>query len=146
MAKKKTGGGGKLARSEVVTVRFDPRVRFALELASRVQRRTVSSLIEWAVDRTLREVKTQAPDGRETPISQLLSQIWDVDEADRFLNLALTAPELLTFEEQRIWKHIHKFKSELWKNDTPDRGAIRRNWEKIKKFQSISWFTPSDNY
>ena len=49
---KRKGGGGKLARSETVTVRLDPKLRYLAELAARKQRRTVSSFIEWAVEQS----------------------------------------------------------------------------------------------
>ena len=46
-------GGGKLARSEVVTVRLDPRLRYLANLVARKQRRTLSSFIEWAIEESL---------------------------------------------------------------------------------------------
>ena len=48
MAKERTakGGGAKLSRSETVTVRLDPKLRYLAELGARSQRRTVSSFIE----------------------------------------------------------------------------------------------------
>ena len=36
-------GGGKLSRSETVTVRLDPKLRYLAELAARIHRRTLSS-------------------------------------------------------------------------------------------------------
>jgi hypothetical protein len=45
------GGGGKLSRSETVTVRLDPKLRYLAELAARLHRRTLSSYIEWAIKR-----------------------------------------------------------------------------------------------
>ena len=33
-------GGGKLSRSETVTVRLDPKLRYLAELAARIHRRT----------------------------------------------------------------------------------------------------------
>lgn len=96
------GGGGKLARSETVTVRLDPKLRYLAELAARKQRRTLSSFIEWAVEHALGEVHV----GSRT-IAQEASELWDVEEADRFVQLALHHPELLTFEEQQIWKALN---------------------------------------
>ena len=43
------GGGGKLSRSETVTVRLDPKLRYLAELAARLHRRTLSSYVEWAI-------------------------------------------------------------------------------------------------
>ena len=44
----KDRGGSKLNRTETVTIRLDPKLRYLTELAARKQRRTVSSFIEWA--------------------------------------------------------------------------------------------------
>ena len=54
--KNRKSEGGRLRRSEVMTMRFDPRTRYMMELASRVQRRTVSSFIDWAVTEALKGV------------------------------------------------------------------------------------------
>ena len=53
----KKSGGGKLSRSEAVTVRFDAELRYMLELAARKHRRTLSSYIEWAVEESLSETQ-----------------------------------------------------------------------------------------
>jgi hypothetical protein len=49
-------GGGKLSRSETVTVRLDPKLNYLCDLAARGQRRTKSSFIEWAIDNALKYV------------------------------------------------------------------------------------------
>ena len=98
---KRKAGGGKLSRSETVTVRLDPKLRYLASLAARKQRRTLSSFIEWAVERVLREVDL----GRGS-IAEEAYELWDVEEADRFVLLALHAPDLLTFEEQQLWKAL----------------------------------------
>jgi hypothetical protein len=104
------GQGGKLFRSEVVTVRFDPRLRYLAELAARKQRRTVSSYIEWAVEQSLTQIKvTEAQNGFRT-IADESFELWDVDEADRFVKLASLHPELLTHNEQILWKLIRENK------------------------------------
>src|SRR5438445_7943906 len=87
--------GSKLARSETVTVRLDPKLRYLAELAARKQRRTVSSFIEWAIEAALDQVFIREwPDGGKT-ISGASEALWDVDEADRFAKLALSYPEML---------------------------------------------------
>ena len=55
-AKNRGGGGGKLNRSETVTIRLDPKLRYLTELAARKHRRTVSSFIEWAIESMLDKV------------------------------------------------------------------------------------------
>jgi hypothetical protein len=113
----RTGGGGKLARSETVTVRLDPKLRYLAELAARKQRRTVSSFIEWAIEESLnRVIIYEDPSGgpdRRSSIASESSNLWDVDEPDRFAKLALRYPELLTHEEQVLWKLVRE-NGHLW--------------------------------
>src|SRR5262245_41499414 len=98
----KEARGGKLGRSEVITVRLDPKLRYFVELAARKQRRTVSSFVEWALDKQTGQVKL---DDLLT-INEEVNHLWDVDEADRFAKLAFNYPHLLTHDEQRLWKLI----------------------------------------
>lgn len=107
---KRKGGGGKLTRTETVTVRLDPKLRYLAELASRKQRRTLSSFIEWAVQDSLERIWLR--EGREgdtgTSIADETTQLWDVDDADRFARLALRYPDMLTHDEQVRWKLIQE--------------------------------------
>ncbi|MDH4316888.1 MAG: hypothetical protein OEV64_00730 [Desulfobulbaceae bacterium] len=108
MTPKKKGAGGSLTRSQVVTVRLDPKLKFAAELAARKQRRTISSFIEWAIEQALESVEIIPPDRGNSEVTALdtLFYVWDVEEADRVTKLALYFPQLLNYEEERIWKII----------------------------------------
>ncbi|MCA3106710.1 MAG: hypothetical protein IOD09_11700 [Rhodocyclaceae bacterium] len=103
------GGGSKLSRSETVTVRLDPKLRYLAELAARLHRRTVSSYVEWAIEASLDNAVVK-PDfeGRGASIKDDAEYLWDVDEADRFAKLALRYPHLLSHEEQVRWKLIRE--------------------------------------
>jgi len=108
---KRKAGGGKLARSETVTVRLDPKLRYLAELAALKQRRTVSSFIEWAIEDTLsRECIQESAyaNDRGTTFLDVASKMRDDDDADRFAKLALNYPDLLTHEEQKRWKLIRE--------------------------------------
>jgi hypothetical protein len=103
------GGGGRLSRSEVTTVRLDPKLRFAAEVASRSERRTVSSLIETALAGYLANldvVTSAAPKGQ--PLLQLIEHVWDPDEPERFVKFAQSCSWLLNTEEDRCWKYIQR--------------------------------------
>lgn len=109
------GGGGKLNRSETVTVRLDPKLNYLCDLAARAQRRTKSSFIEWAVAEalasvTLPEVQEQVDFGefRNVTLQDRASTLWQVDEPDRVIALALHAPALLNHEEQVIWRLVRE--------------------------------------
>jgi hypothetical protein len=98
----KKGGGGRLGRTEVVTVRLDPQMRYLAELAARKQRRTVSSFIEWAIQDCLKREML----GDSRSIMDEAAILWDVYEPDRFIALARHYPELMTHDEQVMWKLI----------------------------------------
>lgn len=102
------GGGGKLSRSETVTVRLDPKLRYLAELAARLHRRTLSSYIEWSIKGALDSEALRSHEGIRDTIGTEAEYLWDVDDADRFAKLALRYPHLLTHEEQVRWKLIRE--------------------------------------
>lgn len=102
------GGGGKLSRSETVTVRLDPKLRYLAELAARLHRRTLSSYIEWSIKEALDGEVLKQGDDWTVSIGDEAENLWDVDEADRFAKLALRYPHLLSHEEQVRWKLIRE--------------------------------------
>ena len=105
---KRKGGGGKLTRTETVTVRLDPKLRYLAELAARKQRRTLSSYIEWAIEDSLKTVMLFQGNSYENDppatVADEVSRLWDVDQSERFVRLAIAYPELMTHEEQEVWK------------------------------------------
>ena len=117
---KRGGGGGKLARSETITVRLDPKLRYLAELAARKQRRTLSSFVEWAIEDVLSRIELSPKKSIEAEASQL----WDVDEFERFIRLGVWHPELLTFEEQQIWKLLE----ESWLLNPAHNPAYDEGW------------------
>jgi hypothetical protein len=137
-----------MTRSEVISVRLDPKLRFGAELAARTQRRTLSSLIEWAVEFALKTIKMRDPRFFNDPditLSEALDLVWDVDETDRFLKLAMYYPELLTFEEQVLWKlirengyvwrgHYNASNTWTWEINLPSliHDRVRENWDKFR--------------
>lgn len=137
-------------RSEVVTVRLDPRLKYLAEIAGRKQRRTLSGYIEWAVEQSLQRVLLRETDSSHEDVSvaaaESMFSLWDVEEADRVARLALHFPELLTYEEQLIWRLIRdcgllwkgKFSSRngQWEWSVSDNDLIlerlREHWETFK--------------
>ncbi len=110
-------GGGKLSRSETVTVRLDPKLNYLCELGARAQRRTKSSFIEWAIANSLDDVDVPTLTGWNTQtvnLAHVAERLWQVDEADRVAALALSAPSLLNHEEQLIWRYV-KENGFLWR-------------------------------
>lgn len=146
MAEKKPrkGGGSKLTRSETVTVRLDPRLRFACELAAAKDRRTLSSFMEWAVEMAIHQVNVVADFDGEHMVWQTAADVakavWDVDESDRFVKLAANYPELLSTREQVLWKLIREDES-FWKGTARDHDGLpdfnfkllRERWTELQE-------------
>ena len=117
----KKKGGGKLGRSEIVQVRFDPQSRFAAELAARAEKRTLSSFIELIVFKNIQTIQFDllvnesflAERNSSNPVilSELVTKLWDADEVQRFVNIAKYAPLLLSPEEKLRWKFINDERS-----------------------------------
>ncbi|OYW46885.1 MAG: hypothetical protein B7Z08_01625 [Sphingomonadales bacterium 32-68-7] len=150
-------GGAKLNRTETVTIRLDPKLNYLCELASRAQRRTKSSFIEWAVlnslgDVTLPDVHVhdyETGATRQATLSEKANELWQVDEPDRVIGLALFAPSLLNHDEQLVWRLV-KENGYLWRGNYNLRGEwsweakpesliidrLRENWELFKLIAS----------
>jgi hypothetical protein len=95
-----------IARTSNVSVRLDPKLHYLTMLAGRNQGRTISSVIERAVQFALRNsafVEDEPMPGSFPPRLQM-DELWDVEESDRFYLLARKRQELLTIPEQRLWK------------------------------------------
>ena len=144
MAAKKKGAGGNLTRTQVVTVRLDPKLRYLAELAALKQRRTLSSYIDWVVQDSLSRVCLSEGDGyndQTITVQDEADNLWDVDPPDRFAKLALNYPELLTHDEQIRWKLIRengylwrgRMQSDKWiwqvKEDSLILKRLRDHWE-----------------
>src|SRR5262249_33543146 len=107
------GGGSKLNRTETVTIRLDPRLRYLAEIAGRAQRRTVSSVMEWAFEKALEHIMLNEGTSSQIDLDLASALLWDPDEADRLAKLALYFPQLLTYDEQVLWKRINECEA-LW--------------------------------
>lgn len=148
-----SGGGSKLNRSETVTIRLDPKLRYLTELAARQQRRTASSFIEWAIERALNSVILREEYDRHegtitTSLAQEAEALWDTDEPDRIAKLGLHYPALLTHDEQVIWKLVREC-GYLWRGQhdqqghwqwelTPDSFIFERLREHWDTFQQVA--------
>ena len=135
-------GKGRGLRSVTVSVRLDPRLRYFAELAARKQRRTLSSYVEWVIEESLRKNGLRGDGG--PPVAEEMSDLWDVDDADRFVKLALKHEDLLTHEEQVRWKLICE-NGAVWYGDYsgPDRdwrwaiSARYVNYPKLREYWDV---------
>ncbi|HVV68196.1 MAG TPA: hypothetical protein VHE99_04040 [Gammaproteobacteria bacterium] len=128
MARKK-GAGGKLNRTEILQARLNSKLRFAAEILSRLERRTVSSLVEGLIEKAAKETTVEmvplypSPDAvffvedhevQKITLDKALLQIWSEEESDRFVAFAMCFPDLLNDYEYRLWEII-KLTQYFWK-------------------------------
>jgi len=150
--KKRRGGGSKLIRSETVTIRLDPKLRYLASLAARKQHRTLSSFIEWTIAETLKHIALRdfdEKDEKAVSVAVEAESLWDVDEADRFAKLAMSHPEMLNHHEQIVWKLVRE-NGHLWRGREDTNGVwqwyaspetlipkrLRENWDLFNEVAS----------
>ncbi|GAB3359149.1 hypothetical protein ACFO6X_04985 [Giesbergeria sinuosa] len=106
--KRRAKASSETTKTVTVSVRLDPKLKYLAELAARKHRRTLSSYIDWAVESSLERVFLHEGDRYDdkTSVADEARRLWDVDEAERFVKLAITYPELMNLEEQERWKML----------------------------------------
>lgn len=118
---KNKGAGGKLNRSEIIQARLNPKAKYAVELMARLERRTVSSIFEGLLEEAINtypveailQDKAQVASlllGERTPqntsLKKVLDKLWSPDEIERFVGFAISFPDLLTPDEEKLWRLI----------------------------------------
>jgi hypothetical protein len=131
-------------RSETVSVRLDPKLRYLAEIAARKQRRTVSSFIEWAIEDSLNRVPLwEGPNGASRSVLDAATQLWDVDECDRFAKLGFNFPDLMTHQEQVVWKLVRE-NGYFWEGNV-NNPQKTYTWyiseSALKKWELRAWWT-----
>lgn len=104
--KAKAGG----ARTEVFAMRLDPKLKYLAEIAARKQRRSLANFIEWSLEKALDSVKLVESEEFNGQYNKSVldegNKLWDLEPSDRLIKLAENYPDLLSYEEQLIWKAI----------------------------------------
>lgn len=135
-------------RTEVFAMRFDPKLKYLAEIAARKQRRSLANFLEWAIEQALKSAYLVEPNdynNQGETVADSASKLWALDESDRLINLATSFPDLLTYDEQTVWRVIcehSKFDREtknicrFTKNGKVDANLARECWPEIKAFAS----------
>ncbi|MFJ7141058.1 hypothetical protein [Pseudomonas protegens] len=103
MATKTSKRTGETSTTVAVGIRIDPKIKFALDIMGRLQKRSLTAVIEWAISQAIAN-QSAGLDG--TTLTSMLDKIWSTDESIRLMNLAIYMPEALTYDELRIWETI----------------------------------------
>lgn len=80
---------GRTTKTASLTLRVSPRTRYLMDVMGRIQRRSLTALIEAAVESYATEAE-----------SSLAAHTWSTDEGERLLNLYSKAPHLCSFDEK----------------------------------------------
>lgn len=94
--------GSKLNRTEIFNVRFDPKLKWAAELLAAKERRTLSSLVEWVMEKAVKEMVVTSDDGKPVTAWQVADKSWAEEPISRIMKLSISYPDLLTNTEGRI--------------------------------------------
>lgn len=137
MATKTSKRAGETSTTVSVGIRIDPKIKFALDIMGRLQKRSLTAVIEWSISQAIANQMTDSDGGS---LANTLDKIWSTDDAVRTINLAIYMPEALTYDELRIWETVRA--SGFFWHEYPDGsfgddfarlilGNIRSNWEKL---------------
>ncbi|QUE74379.1 hypothetical protein [Stutzerimonas stutzeri] len=138
MATKTTKRKGETSTTVSVGIRIDPKIKFALDLMGRMQKRSLTAVIEWAISNAIAQQQFRAPD--ET-FDEVIAKVWSTDESTRFVKQAIYMPETLTYDELRVWETI-KSSLEFWRHFPNGEDvyecwvnfeAIRTHWDALLK-------------
>lgn len=116
-------------KGKLLTIRLTPKMRYAVELIARIQRRnSITAVVEFALDRLVQDNTTGLIDGSG---NFLLDLIYDEDEVRCFVNLGLYRPDLLTYDEELTWRAIESNKK-YWRGaKVPAYDKIKAEWAEI---------------
>ncbi len=95
-------------RTEVFAMRLDPKLKYLAEIGARKQRRSLANFIEWAIEQALNRVQLVESgfNGDGPTVADESAKLWALDESDRLIKLATHYPDLLSYEEQLVWRVI----------------------------------------
>ena len=145
MAEKNRKAKAGVPRSEVFALRLDPKLKYLAEIAARKQRRSLANFVEWAIEEALKGVPLAEADinGNRPTVANVATQLWALNEPERLRNLATHYPELLSYDEQLVWRVINEHTtydgateeiSRFVREKIFDDKLIRACWPEIKAY------------
>lgn len=134
-------------RTESLTVRIDPRVKYLANVVASAKRLSLTSLLERALEEAINRAEIWEG-GTATKMSVVVDEIWAEHEADRFVLLADRLPfvpfaESMTAEEKEVLWEMIQSRQEFWLPPLSKGSynvsrisfnfkALREQWDKLK--------------
>lgn len=139
----------KAPKTESLTIRLDPKMRFALEFVARIKGQTITKVIERAiVDRADSEKVIKPPERGGDFTGFTWRDYWDVSEGIRAVNLARDEDTHPTFDEEEMWDFV-KTHSGYFFHDSdmkfPKRGSFDVLWPLMPTLLAIWEETKATN-
>ncbi len=126
MATKTTKRKGETSTTVAVGIRIDPKIKFALDVMGRLQKRSLTAVIEWAVSKAITEYQIEG-----ASLGDKINEIWSTDEVVRITRLVTKLPQAATYDEMRIWDTIRN-SPDFWDDrDRLDETALHKNWRAL---------------
>lgn len=88
-------------RKDTLSLRIEPRIKYLIDIASRIQRRNVTNYVEQVLEDSLQNIEID----NDMPLTK--ADLWDIYESDRFIKLAYSYPSLLSYDEHIIFKILN---------------------------------------
>jgi len=93
-------------KTEVITLRLNAKVKFGLELAARIEHRSVAQTVEMSIATLLSGTPCAPFRYKGEEISALIDHLWSPHRGQRLLKMVLNAPELLNPDEELLWNRL----------------------------------------
>ena len=95
-------------KSEVITIRVNPKAKFGLELMARIHNRSVAQTLELAILRLMADPydTRQNPYFDNTPDENIIDKLWSPHRGQRLLKMVLEHHELLSYDEELLWNNM----------------------------------------
>lgn len=113
-------------KSEVVTVRVTPRIRYGLELMARLHQESIPEVITRAISEAFTSedggLFVYVDDDKSQP-RNLLDRVWADRPSDRLVNLALRYPAVMSRTEKTMWSVV-RGTPKYWRSERARRAAL----------------------
>lgn len=151
---------GTVVKTETLTLRINAKLKYVLELVARKQHRNLSEVTSWCIEQAL----INQPEGAKSlglgEFPKTVDALWSPFQSDRLVLLAIKRPDLMTYEDDVVWRFIQdddrywnaigtsgeRFQRHLLhegkKRGGPNLKAIRQDWQDIKREALESVQTP----
>lgn len=122
----------KQPRKEVVSFRLEPKIKYLVDIAARVQRRSPTNYIEYILEESLKNIEID----KGKSVYDASIDLWSSSEIQRIFKLHTKYPMLLTFEEEQIMEIVLEYYTENFSldenGDADDAIGVSLDWEIIK--------------